>query len=70
MLQLCDLLDEANIKYIWFVFTNGILPNKPKNMIMMQPRLDIRPFLLMVKGKGYGVQLSDTERRLFFYKGV
>ena len=41
-------------------------PNE--NIIYMKPKLNIRPYIASIKGKGYGVQLSDCERRLLFYK--
>lgn len=68
MIKLAEELDKANVNYIWLVFTNdtNAIPNE--NVIYMKPKLNIRPYIASIKGKGYGVQLSDCERRLLFYK--
>jgi hypothetical protein len=68
MIKLAEELDKANVNYIWLVFTNdtNAIPNE--NIIYMKPKLNIRPYIASIKGKGYGVQLSDCERRLLFYK--
>lgn len=68
IIKLGKLLDEAGINYLWLIFTDDRNAINNKNIVYMQPRLDIRPFIASVKGNGYGVQLSDCERRLLFCK--
>ena len=63
---LADALDAAGVNYIWFIFTNDSKRIYNPNIIWLEPRLNIRPFLATVKGKGYGVQLSDTEGDCYF----
>jgi glycosyltransferase involved in cell wall biosynthesis len=58
MIKLADALDKAGIPYLWLIFTNDSLPIPNKNVIYMQPRLDIRDF---IADADYLVQLSDTE---------
>ena len=66
MIRLAEELDKANINYVWLVFTNDIdkIPND--NVVYMRPRLNIRPFIASIKGKGFGVQLSDSEGDCYF----
>lgn len=59
-------LDDAGVNYIWFIFTNDSEAIDNPNVIWLKPRLNIRPFLATVKGRGYGVQLSDTEGDCYF----
>ena len=47
------MLDEANIKYLWLIFTNDIKAIDNPNIVYMKPRLDIRPVLASIKGRGY-----------------
>lgn len=68
MIKLAEELDKANVNYIWLVFTNDTKAILNENIIYMKPKLNIRPYIASIKGKGYGVQLSDCERRLLFYK--
>ena len=63
---LANLLDEAGVNYIWFIFTNDSKKIYNSNIIWLEPRLNIRPFLASIKGNGYGVQLSDTEGDCYF----
>jgi hypothetical protein len=63
---LIKLLDTAEVNYIWFIFTNDAEQIVSPNVIWLKPRLNIRPFLATVKGRGYGVQLSDTEGDCYF----
>ena len=63
---LIKLLDAANVDYLWFIFTNDTEQIVSPNVVWLKPRLNIRPFLATVKGKGYGVQLSDTEGDCYF----
>jgi glycosyltransferase involved in cell wall biosynthesis len=58
MLALGQLLDKANIPYIWLYFSYDPIYNSPKSMIHMRPTLDIIPYIKMAD---YLVQLSDSE---------
>jgi len=66
MIKLAEELDKANINYLWLVFTNDTdkIPNP--NVVYMKPKLNIRPYIASIKGKGYGVQLSDSEGDCYF----
>lgn len=66
MIKLGKLLDAANIPYIWLVFTNDTQSIDNPNIIYCKPRLNIRPVLASIIGKGYGVQLSDCEGDCYF----
>lgn len=66
MIKLGKILDDAGIPYIWLVFTNDKKAIDNPNIVYMKPKLDIRPFIASVKGKGYGVQLSDCEGDCYF----
>ena len=66
IIKLAKELDKAKINYLWLVFTNDENAIDNPNIVYMKPRLDIRPFILSVKGKGYGVQLSDCEGDCYF----
>ena len=58
MIKLAQLLDSANIPYIWTVFTNDTDAIKNPNVIYMEPRLDISDY---IASSDYLVQLSDCE---------
>ena len=58
MIKLATALDKAGIPYIWLVFTNDYKEIPNKNVVYMEPRLDIKKF---IAGADYLVQLSDTE---------
>ena len=64
--KLGSLLDKAGINYLWFVFTNDEEKIKNPNIVYLEPKLNIRPFIASIKGKGYGVQLSDSEGDCYF----
>jgi len=66
MIRLAEELEKAGIKYLWFVFTNDRSVFISDNVVYVSPRLDIRPYIKSVKGKGYGVQLSDSEGDCYF----
>lgn len=70
MISLANQLDNAGIKYIWLVFTNDTEAINNPNIVYMKPKINIRPYIASIKNKGYGVQLSDCERRLLLYKRV
>lgn len=54
-----DELNRQGIKFIWYVFTNDTNEIINKNIIFLQPRLDV---LEWIREADYVVQLSDTER--------
>lgn len=58
MIQLANALDNAGIKYIWYVFTNDTNAINNPNVVYMKPRLDVRRW---ISKADYVVQLSDTE---------
>ena len=66
ILQLIDYLDATGKKWLWFIFTNDTRVIRHKNIAYMKPRLDIRPYIKMIKGRGYGVQLSSAEGDCYF----
>lgn len=58
MIALSNALDNAGIKYIWYVFTNDVNAINNPNVVYMKPRLDVRRW---ISKADYVVQLSDTE---------
>lgn len=58
MIKLAEVLEKANIPFIWLVFTNDTEAIKNDNIVFLKPRLDILPY---VQEADYLVQLSDTE---------
>lgn len=58
MQLLANALDNAGIKYIWYVFTNDKDALKSDNVVYMKPRLDVGRW---ISKADYVVQLSDTE---------
>lgn len=58
MQRLANALDNANIKYIWYVFTNDKNAIRSDNVVYMKPRLDVGRW---ISKADYVVQLSDTE---------
>lgn len=66
MIKLAEELDKSGINYLWLVFTNDTDAINNPNVVYMKPRLNIRPFIASIKGKGYGVQLSDCEGDCYF----
>lgn len=59
-------LDKTGVKWLWLVFTDSTNVIKHHNLVYMKPRLDIRPYIKMVRGQGYGVQLSICEGDCYF----
>lgn len=66
MIRLAEELDKAGINYLWLVFTNDVDAIDNPNVVYMKPRLNIRPYIASIKGKGYGVQLSNSEGDCYF----
>lgn len=57
MIRLGELLDQANIPYIWTIFTNDRREIKNDHIIYMTPTDNIYPY---IKNADYLVQLSDN----------
>lgn len=58
MRKLAQMLNEANIPFVWFNFSEGQIPNPPRGMVNMGIQMDIRPYIASAT---YLVQLSDSE---------
>lgn len=58
IIKFAKLLDQANIPYIWTIFTDDTKAIDNPNIIYMKPRLEIRDY---IANADYTVQLSDTE---------
>lgn len=58
MRRLAEMLNEAEIPFLWFNFSDGNIPNPPKGMINVGRYEDIRPYIASAT---YLVQLSDSE---------
>ena len=56
--KLAKALDEAEIPYIWTIFTNDTKIIQHPRIIFMEPQLDIRDYIAK---SDYTIQLSDTE---------
>ena len=66
MERLAIELDKTGKKWLWLVFTNDTNAINHKNIAYLPPRLDVRPYIKMIQGKGYGVQLSSAEGDCYF----
>ena len=58
ILKLAKALDDAEIPYIWTIFTNDTRVIQHPRIIFMEPQLNIRDYIAKAD---YTVQLSDTE---------
>ena len=58
MLKLADMLHEADIPFLWLIFSDQPLKGARENMIVLPPILDIAPYLARAD---YYVSLSDAE---------
>lgn len=56
--KLVQLLDKANIPYVWHIFADNPVPMNSENVVYHKATLDIRKWL---KYADYTVLLSDTE---------
>ena len=65
MKKLAELLEGADIKYIWLNFADSKLQDMPKSFINMPATTDIQPYIAKAD---YLVQLSDTEA--FCYSAI
>lgn len=57
-IKFANMLDKANIKYIWMYFADRQLKNEPENMIYCGSRIDVKPY---IKAADYYVCLSGVE---------
>ena len=62
------LLVCCELHYLYMIFSNQRLSIESPNVIYCKPRLDIRNIMQIEKGRGYGIQLSDTEGDCLFTK--
>ena len=58
ILKLAKALDDAEIPYIWTIFTNDTRAIQHPRIIFMEPQLNIRDYIAKAD---YTVQLSNTE---------
>lgn len=58
MRKLAEMLMAADIKFLWFNFTEGSLHNMPDTFINMPAKANIHPY---IERADYLVQLSDAE---------
>ena len=58
MRRLAEMLNEAEIPFVWFNFSEGQIPNPPRGMVNMGLEMDIQPY---IRSADYLVQLSDSE---------
>ena len=58
MLQLAEMLEKADMPYIWLMFSDEGFREKHNNMIILPPTLDIAPYIAKAD---YYVSLSDAE---------
>lgn len=58
MLKLADALEEADIPYLWTIYTDKQKDTGHPSMVCLPPRLDILDF---IANADYLVQLSDSE---------
>ena len=56
--KFANMLDKADIKYIWLYFGDKQMKNEPKNMLYAGMKIDMRPYIARAD---YLVQLSGTE---------
>lgn len=58
MMQLAKMLNDADIPFLWFNFSDGQIRNAPKGFYNMGLYYDIQPYIARAD---YLVQLSDSE---------
>ena len=66
IIELANQLDRIKQPYLWLIFTNDTDAIDNPNVVYMKPQLNIRPYIASVKGRGYGVQLSNCEGDCYF----
>lgn len=58
MIKFANMLDEAGISFMWFIFSDTKIENHHPNMFFMPPRLDLAS---VIAGCDYGVQFTCDE---------
>lgn len=58
MRQLAKMLHQAKIPFLWLIFSDDVLKNADKNIVVLPPTLNIAPYLAKAD---YYVSLSDAE---------
>lgn len=58
MRRLAETLNEADIPFLWYNFSEGIIPNPPQGLVNVGLYMDIQPYIARAD---YLVQLSDSE---------
>lgn len=58
MIKFAEILDKANVPYLWTVFTDDVNAIVNPNIVYMKPRLDIVNY---IANADYLIQLSDNE---------
>lgn len=58
MRKLAEMLNEADISFLWYNFSEGIIPDPPKGLVNVGLYMDIQPYIARAD---YLVQLSDSE---------
>lgn len=58
IIKLAQMLNEAEIPFVWLSFSDQPLQNPPKNVINMDARMNVQDYIARAD---YLVQLSDTE---------
>lgn len=58
MIKFAEILDKANVPYLWTVFTDDVNAIVNPNIVYMRPRLDIVNY---IANADYLIQLSDNE---------
>lgn len=58
MIELAHKLENAGIPYLWFLFTDAPFPERTSHMILLEPTLDIAPYMAAAD---YYISLSDAE---------
>ncbi len=66
MIKLGELLNQHNVNYLWFIFTNDTQEINNPNIVYIKPRLNVIDYLNKFKGNCYGIQLSDCEGDCYF----
>ena len=58
MRKLAEMLNDADIPFLWYNFSEGNIPDPPKGLINVGIFMDIQPYIARAD---YLVQLSDSE---------
>ena len=58
MRKLAEMLNDTDIPFLWFNYSEGIIPNPPQGLVNVGLYMDIQPYIARAD---YLVQLSDSE---------